>query len=72
MNEIKTISEKIMNKTCTAFYPETLLAMEHELIKASQARGWLGTEERLAYIDGIMDAFSEIFNRMHDREDATR
>lgn len=55
MNEsTKTATEVAKAKLCTAFYPEDILAKEHDLIKNAFGRTGVA-EELVAYIDGIVN-----------------
>jgi len=65
MNETKnTASAVAATKLCTAFYPEDMLAIEHDLIQNCTI---YEGELRLAYIDGINDAFEAVLERMKKR-----
>ena len=62
MNEsTKTATEVAKAKLCTAFYPEDILAKEHDLIKNAFGRTGVAeelvayAEELVAYIDGIVN-----------------
>lgn len=55
MNEsTKTATSVAKAKLCTAFYPEDILAKEHDLIKNAFGRTGVA-EELVAYIDGIVN-----------------
>lgn len=67
MNEKNNVSDVVAGKLCTAFYPEDLLAIEHDLISEVLADGFSTYDEDLAYIRGVVNSFEAVFKRMKKR-----
>lgn len=71
----KTATAVAKAKLCTAFYPEDILAKEHDLIRRAFGRPAVDAEERVAYIEGIVnytDAILADFSTSLAPGDATK
>lgn len=76
MNEsTKTATVVAKAKLCTAFFPEDILAKEHDLIRNAFGRPAVDAEELVAYIEGIVnftDAILADFPTSYAPGDATK
>lgn len=64
MNEKNNISAVVAGKLCTAFYPEDLLAIEHNLIDTGLVEDNPFNDHE-AYIRGVVDTINAIFAKMN-------
>ena len=65
MNEKNNISAVVAGKLCTAFYPEDLLSIEHNLISGISANCFSTFDEDFAYIRGVVNTIEAIFAKMN-------